>query len=89
MTNQEAKILINRTIPKGNSAIDIQLRGALELAMNALGAIEQFKWERNVAIEQLEELGISFGEKIDGVYLSKKEYEELLEYKYMYEDLCQ
>lgn len=24
----------------------------------------------------------------DGVYLDKEEYEELLEYKYMYEDLC-
>ena len=24
----------------------------------------------------------------DGKYLSKKEYEELLEYKYMYENLC-
>lgn len=26
--------------------------------------------------------------KVDGVYLSKEEYEELLEYKHMYEDLC-
>lgn len=24
----------------------------------------------------------------DGVYLSTKDYEKLLEYKYMYEDLC-
>ena len=24
----------------------------------------------------------------DGVYLSTKDYENLLEYKYMYEDLC-
>lgn len=49
---------------------------------------EQYKWERDVAIAQLEELGIGFGEKIDGVYLIKEEYEKLLEYKYMYEDLC-
>lgn len=26
--------------------------------------------------------------KADGVYLTKEEYEKLLEYKYMYEDLC-
>lgn len=52
------------------------------------GAFDQIKWERDVAIEQLEELGLSLGEKIDGVYLNKKEYEKLLEYKYMYESLC-
>ena len=49
---------------------------------------EQYKWERDIAIEQLDELGISLGEKIDGFYLTKEEYEELLEYKHMYEDLC-
>ena len=52
------------------------------------GLFEQYKWERDIAIEQLNELGISFGQKIDGVYLTKEEYEKLLEYKYMYEDLC-
>ena len=52
------------------------------------GLIDQYKWERDVAINQLEELGIGFGQKIDGVYLTKEEYEKLLEYKYMYEDLC-
>ena len=48
----------------------------------------QYKWERDVAIAQLDELGLGFGEKIDGFYLTKEEYEKLLEYKYMYEDLC-
>ena len=48
----------------------------------------QYRWERNVAIDQLEQLGIGFGQKIDGVYLTKEEYEKLLEYKHMYEDLC-
>ena len=47
----------------------------------------QYRWERNVAISQLEQLGIGFGQKIDGFYLTKEEYEKLLEYKYMYEDL--
>ena len=67
MTNQEAKVLIKRTMPKGNSAIDIQLRGALELSISAIGAIEQFRWERDVAIAQLEELGLSLGHKVDHV----------------------
>lgn len=62
---------------------------AVDKAFDALCCVKQFKWERDVAIEQLEELGISFGEKIDGKYLTKEKYEELLEYKYMYEDLCQ
>lgn len=52
------------------------------------GLFEQYKWERDVAISQLEELGIGFGQKIDGVYLTNEEYEKLLEYKHMYEDLC-
>ena len=60
---------------------------ALHMALNALGAIDQIRWERDVAIEQLKELGISFGQKIDGVYLNKEEYEKLLEYKWIYEDL--
>ena len=50
---------------------------------------DQIKWERDIALGQLEELGIGFGQKIDGVYLTKEEHEKLLEYKYMYEDLCQ
>ena len=49
---------------------------------------DQIKCERDIAISQLEDLGICFGEKIDGVYLTKEEYEKLVEYKYMYEDLC-
>ena len=49
---------------------------------------EQTKWERDIALQQLEELGLGLGQIIDGKYLSKEEYEKLLEYKYMYEDLC-
>jgi hypothetical protein len=52
------------------------------------GLFEQYKWERDIAIGQLEELGLSLGQKIEGVYLTKDEHEKLLEYKYMYEDLC-
>lgn len=61
---------------------------ALKMALNALGAIDQIRWERDIAIEQLRELGVGFGQKTDGVYLIKEEYDELLEYKHMYEDLC-
>ena len=49
---------------------------------------EQTKWERDIALQQLEELGLGLGQIADGKYLSKEEYEKLLEYKYMYEDLC-
>ena len=31
---------------------------------------------------------ITLGERMNGVYLSEKQYEKLLEYKRMYEDLC-
>lgn len=52
------------------------------------GLFEQYKWERDVAISQLEDLGISFGQKIDGYYLTSEEYKEMFEYRIMYEDLC-
>ena len=52
------------------------------------GLFEQYKWERDIAIEQLEDLGIWFGQKIEGYYVTEEEYEKLLEYKHMYEDLC-
>ena len=61
---------------------------AVNKAFDALVCVKQFKWERDIALQQLEELGLGFGQKIDGVYMSKEEYEKLLEYKYMYEDLC-
>jgi len=61
---------------------------AVEQAFSALICLDQYQWERDVAIKQLEKLGIGFGEKIDGKYLTKEEYDKLLEYKYMYEDLC-
>jgi hypothetical protein len=52
------------------------------------GLFEQYKWERDVAIEQLNELGLGFGQKIDGRYLTREEYNKLFEYKHMYENLC-
>lgn len=52
------------------------------------GLFEQYKWERDIAISQLEDLGIGFGQKIDGYYLTSEEYKEMFEYRLMYEDLC-
>lgn len=62
---------------------------ALKMALNALGAIDQIRWERDIAIEQLRDLGVCFGQEIDGVYLTNEEYKELFEYRLMYEKLCQ
>lgn len=61
---------------------------AVKQAFSALVILDQIRWERDIAIEQLAELGLSLGQIIDGKYLSKEEYNKLLEYKYMYEDLC-
>lgn len=61
---------------------------AVKQAFSALVILDQVRWERDIAIEQLAELGLSLGQIIDGKYLSKEEYNKLLEYKYMYEDLC-
>lgn len=61
---------------------------AVDLAFSALIVFDQYKWERDVALEQLEDINVGFGKKMDGVYLTKEEHEKLLEYKYMYEDLC-
>ena len=78
----------NMVIKGGRSCGKTSLRTALMMAMNALGAVEQIQWERDIAIDQLEEIGVGLGRKMDGKYLTKEEYEELLEYKYMYENLC-
>lgn len=61
---------------------------AVDIAFGSLIVLDQIRWERDIAIKQLNELGISFGEKTDGKYITNKEYEQLLEYKYMYEELC-
>lgn len=52
------------------------------------GLYDQIKWERDIAIEQLEDLGLCLGQKIEGYYISEDEYDKLIEYKHMYEDLC-
>ena len=71
-------------------AIDIvfEIKHDYEDRFINIDTYKQVRWERDVAIKQLSELGISLGEKINGKYLREEKYKELLEYKYMYEDLC-
>ena len=90
MDNKEAirRIKDHIRVHKIGEYPHIYIAEALIMAIDALGAIEQIKWERDIAIKQLEDIGIAFGEKTDGVYLTKDEYEKLVEYKSMYEDLC-
>ena len=53
-----------------------------------VGVYNQLRLEHEIAMTQLNKLGIELGQEIDGVYLSYVKYNELLEYKQMYEDLC-
>ena len=66
MTIEEAKKeIIESGLNLGaGDYVDIE---ALKVAATVLGAFEQIKWERDVAIEQLNELGLSLGQKVDHV----------------------
>ena len=93
MTGEEAiNILMNaygnEVVKGGRGCGKTAFRTALFMGANAIKVLEQIRWERDIAIQQLEEIGVGLGRKMDGKYLSKKEYEDLLEYKYMYENLC-
>ena len=37
---------------------------AMKIAVQALGAYNKVKWERDIAIQQLHDLGVEFGERI-------------------------
>jgi hypothetical protein len=53
---------------------------AVDLAFNALICADQLMWERDVAIGQLEELGIGFGQKIEYAnVVPREQYENLRE----------
>ena len=45
---------------------------AVKMAFNALGCVGQYRWERDVALEMLGELGLDFGERTDNLYLYEK-----------------
>ena len=68
MTTQEAKQRLERIWKDYTSAYDtvsIEDLMAFDMATNALGAIDQIQWERDIAIQQLNDLGYGFGEKVD------------------------
>lgn len=69
-------------------ADDYRYTISLDNAISGLKIVEQSRWERDIATDQLHELGIGLGQKIDGIYLTHDKYKELLEYKLMYENLC-
>lgn len=78
-----------------NESSKDEVRDAIQRIENARAVdtvsrslFDQYKWERDVAISQLEDLGIGFGQEIDGYYLTSEEYKEMFEYRLMYEDLC-
>ena len=47
----------------GNKEILEMIDNAPTIDVVSVGVLEQYKWERDVAISQLEELGIGFGQK--------------------------
>ena len=66
MTPQEAKQRLERIWKDYTSAYDtasIEDLMAFDMATNAVGAIEQIQWERDLAIKQLHDLGYGLGEK--------------------------
>lgn len=52
---------------------------AVETAFSALVCLKQFKWERDIAISQLEELGLSLGQKVDHVQNAINSYKKIPE----------
>ena len=52
-----------------------------------VGVYNQLRLEHEIAMTQLNKLGIELGKDIDGVYLTYDKYNELLEYKARYESL--
>ena len=61
MKPEEAIETLKRNYP---SECFEQLREAVDMAISALGVIDQYRWERDIAVEQLKELGYELGEKI-------------------------
>ena len=93
MTNSEAKQFLENYINSGTIAfhhLNSELyEEAIELAIKAFeradssvsaSAYEQVKWERDVAIDQLKELGYGLGQKIKSDYnaVSREDVLELV-----------
>lgn len=66
MTREDAiKILKILVYQHDNGNMEEAVRQALAMAINALSVYPQYKWQRDMAIEQLDEYGIPFGAKKD------------------------
>lgn len=48
----------------------------IKAAMSAFFCIDQYKWERDVVLDQLKQLGLGLGERINGVYIRVTEIPE-------------
>ena len=67
MTAKEAMdVIVNHVIPNFDeeSLFGSYVVDALNMAVNAVGAIDQIQWERDMAIKQLHDLGYGLGEKV-------------------------
>ena len=68
MTNQEAKAIMENLIYLYRPLVDSLT--AWEKAIEALekcNLVEQYKWERDIALEQLKDIGCVLGQKMDDV----------------------
>lgn len=63
MKRAEAIKVIETICPFSDAYTTAEMKQALEMAVNALAVYVQYKWERDIALSQLEEYGIGFGEK--------------------------
>lgn len=70
MTNEEAINLLDNLVgmveDNHNSDYDKALKMGIE-ALKKQSIFEQIKWERDVALEQLESIGVGLGRKMDDV----------------------
>ena len=78
MTKEEAIEILKNTAWLGTNEDRVKTEEAVAMAIQALehastieavsvGTLEQFKWERDVALKQLEEIGKGLGSKMDDV----------------------
>lgn len=63
MKRAEAIKVIETICPFSDAYTTAEMKQALEMAVNAIAVYVQYKWERDIALSQLEEYGIGFGEK--------------------------
>ena len=75
MTNEEVRSNLEKLLQLyDDGMIDFSIiRESIKVAISALGAIDQYKRERDIAVEQLKELGYQLGEKQrTGVWLIRR-----------------